>query len=92
MLAGKAPPAAGTPPGMPFAVHHHMLTQAGMHLIENAEARRDGARQGLALLHHRPAPAGKRRRRVRHPPGRYRSCRKMRTRPMTETSHAAVRR
>jgi kynurenine formamidase len=37
MLAGKAPPAAGTPPGMPFAVHHHMLTQAGMHLIENAK-------------------------------------------------------
>jgi kynurenine formamidase len=37
MLAGKAAPAAGTPPGMPFAVHHHMLTQAGMHLIENAK-------------------------------------------------------
>jgi kynurenine formamidase len=37
MLAGKAPPAAGTPPGMPFAVHHHLLTQAGVHLIENAK-------------------------------------------------------
>jgi kynurenine formamidase len=37
MLAGKAPPAAGAPPGMPFAVHHHMLTQAGVHLIENAK-------------------------------------------------------
>ncbi len=37
MLAGKAAPAAGTPPGMPFAVHHHLLTQAGMHLIENAK-------------------------------------------------------
>jgi kynurenine formamidase len=37
MLAGKAGPAPGTPPGMPFAVHHHMLSQAGIHLIENAK-------------------------------------------------------
>jgi len=37
MLAGKAAPATGTPPGMPFAVHHHLLTQAGVHLIENAK-------------------------------------------------------
>ena len=36
MLVGKAGPAAGTPPGLPFAVHHHMLSQAGIHLIENA--------------------------------------------------------
>jgi kynurenine formamidase len=37
MLGGKAGPAAGTPPGMPFAVHHHMLTQAGIHHIENTK-------------------------------------------------------
>ena len=37
MLTGKAGPAAGTPPGLPFAVHHHMLSQAGIHLIENAK-------------------------------------------------------
>jgi kynurenine formamidase len=37
MLMGKAGPAAGTPPGLPFAVHHHMLSQAGIHLIENAK-------------------------------------------------------
>lgn len=37
MLAGKGGPAAGTPPGMPFAIHHHLLTQAGVHLIENAK-------------------------------------------------------
>ena len=37
MLQGKAGPAAGTPPGLPFALHHHMLTQAGIHLIENAK-------------------------------------------------------
>jgi kynurenine formamidase len=37
MLAGKAGPAAGTPPGLPFAVHHHMLTQMGIHHIENAK-------------------------------------------------------
>jgi kynurenine formamidase len=37
MLAGKAGPAAGTPPGLPFVVHHHMLTQMGIHHIENAK-------------------------------------------------------
>jgi kynurenine formamidase len=36
-LAGKAPPAPGTPPGLPFAVHHHMLAQAGIYLLENAK-------------------------------------------------------
>jgi kynurenine formamidase len=37
MLEGKAKPAAGTPDGLPFAVHHHMLTQMGIHHIENAK-------------------------------------------------------
>ena len=37
MLAGKGGPAAGTPPGLPFAIHHHMLSQAGIHHIENAK-------------------------------------------------------
>jgi kynurenine formamidase len=37
MLAGKAGPAPGTPAGLPFAVHHHMLTQMGIHHIENAK-------------------------------------------------------
>ena len=37
MLQGKAGPAPGTPEGLPFAVHHHMLTQAGIHHIENAK-------------------------------------------------------
>ena len=37
MLAGKAGPAPGTPAGFPFAVHHHMLAQSGIHLIENAK-------------------------------------------------------
>ena len=36
-LAGKGGPAAGTPPGLPFAVHHHLLAQAGIHLLENAK-------------------------------------------------------
>jgi kynurenine formamidase len=35
MLQGKAPPAPGTPPGLPFAIHHHMLTQFGIHHLEN---------------------------------------------------------
>jgi kynurenine formamidase len=34
-LQGKSGPAAGTPAGLPFAVHHHMLTQMGIHHIEN---------------------------------------------------------
>jgi kynurenine formamidase len=37
MLQGKAGPAAGTPPNLPFAIHHHLLTQAGIHQIENAK-------------------------------------------------------
>jgi kynurenine formamidase len=37
MLQGKAGPAPGTPEGLPFAVHHHLLTQAGVHQIENAK-------------------------------------------------------
>jgi kynurenine formamidase len=37
LLAGKAGPAPGTPPGLPFAVHHHMLTQMGIHHLENAK-------------------------------------------------------
>jgi kynurenine formamidase len=37
MLEGKADPAAGVPPGLPFALHHHMLTQMGIHHIENAK-------------------------------------------------------
>ena len=37
MLAGKAGPAAGVPEGIPFALHHHMLPQMGIHHIENAK-------------------------------------------------------
>ncbi|HXM82686.1 MAG TPA: cyclase family protein [Burkholderiales bacterium] len=37
MLQGKAGPAPGTPAGLPFAVHHHMLTQIGIHHVENAK-------------------------------------------------------
>lgn len=43
-LQGKAAPAAGTPAGLPFAVHHHMLTQMGIHHLESvrtAEAAAD---------------------------------------------------
>jgi kynurenine formamidase len=36
MLQGKAPPPAGTPPALPFAIHHHNLTEAGIHNIQNA--------------------------------------------------------
>ena len=36
MLMGKAGPAPGSLPGLPFSVHHHLLTQVGVHHIENA--------------------------------------------------------
>jgi kynurenine formamidase len=35
-LQGKAPPAPGTPPALPFAIHHQNLTQAGIYQIQNA--------------------------------------------------------
>ncbi|MDC0713158.1 cyclase family protein [Stigmatella sp. ncwal1] len=35
-VEGNGPPAEGTPPGMPYAVHHQHLTQAGIYQIENA--------------------------------------------------------
>lgn len=35
-MQGKGGPAEGSPPGLPFSVHHHMLTQMGIHHIENA--------------------------------------------------------
>ncbi|MGH6815550.1 MAG: cyclase family protein, partial [Hyphomicrobiaceae bacterium] len=35
-LQGKAAPPAGTPAGLPFAIHHHNLTQAGIYNIQNA--------------------------------------------------------
>ena len=37
MLAGKAGPAPGAPEGLPFPLHHHMLTQMGIHLVENVK-------------------------------------------------------
>jgi len=35
-LQGKAPPPAGTPDGLPFAIHHENLTQSGIYQIQNA--------------------------------------------------------
>ena len=34
-LHGAAGPAEGTPPGLPFAIHHHNLTQSGVLQIQN---------------------------------------------------------
>ena len=36
-LKGAAPPAEGYPAGMPFAIHHHCLVEAGIHQIQNAK-------------------------------------------------------
>ena len=35
-LMGQAGPPEGTPEGLPFAIHHHNLTQSGVHNIQNA--------------------------------------------------------
>jgi kynurenine formamidase len=35
MLEGKAPPAPGTEQGLPFSIHHYMLTVFGIHHLEN---------------------------------------------------------
>jgi len=37
MLQGKAAPAAGTPEGLPYAVHHELITQLGIHHVESAK-------------------------------------------------------
>jgi kynurenine formamidase len=36
MLMGKAAPPAGVPEGLPFAIHHYNLVEAGIHQIQNA--------------------------------------------------------
>jgi len=46
-LAGEASPPSGTPEGMPLAIHHYFLTQAGVHTLENLNLR-ELAQQGVA--------------------------------------------
>ncbi|MFP6774216.1 MAG: cyclase family protein [Alphaproteobacteria bacterium] len=36
-LVGKHGPAEGTPPGLPFAIHHENLAVSGIHQIQNAK-------------------------------------------------------
>jgi kynurenine formamidase len=52
-LTGQAPPPAGTPPGLPFFIHHYNLTQSGIHQIQNAhleELAADGVWTSCALI------------------------------------------
>ena len=35
LLQGKAPPAPGTEPNLPFSIHHYMLSVFGIHHLEN---------------------------------------------------------
>jgi kynurenine formamidase len=37
LMRGEAPVADGYPSDLPFAIHHHLLTQAGIHQIQNAK-------------------------------------------------------
>ena len=36
-LQGRGGPPEGTPPALPFAIHHHNLVEAGIHNIQNAK-------------------------------------------------------
>ena len=38
-VAGQSRPAEGTPAGLPFAIHHHNLSQAGVLQIQNSRLR-----------------------------------------------------
>ena len=42
-LQGKAKPPEGSPPGLPFVIHHHNLAVAGVHNIQNANLARMAA-------------------------------------------------
>ena len=46
-LAGEAGPPSSVPEGMPLAIHHYFLTQAGVHTLENLNLR-ELAQQGVA--------------------------------------------
>jgi len=53
MLQGKAAPAPGTEPGLPFSVHHYMLSVFGIHHFENlnlAEMARDRVWTSCAMV------------------------------------------
>jgi kynurenine formamidase len=53
MLQGKAPPPAGTLQNLPFSVHHQMLSQFGIHQIENmklAELAKDKVWTSCAMV------------------------------------------
>lgn len=50
---GQVPPPPDTPPGLPFFVHHHDLTQAGIHQIQNAhleEMAADGVWRSCTII------------------------------------------
>src|SRR5262249_11056687 len=53
-LQGKAPPPAGAPEGLPFAIHHTNLAESGIYQIQNANL---GALAQDKVWHHHPATA-----------------------------------
>ncbi|HSF16503.1 MAG TPA: cyclase family protein [Vicinamibacteria bacterium] len=53
MLQGNAPPPPGTPEGLAFPIHHYLLTQAGIHTLENLkldELARDGVSTSCTIV------------------------------------------
>ncbi len=55
-LQGKAPPPAGAPEGLPFAIHHTNLAETGIYHPER-QSRIARSGQGVAVMHHHPAVA-----------------------------------
>lgn len=53
LMRGEAPVADDYPADLPFAIHHHLLTQAGIHQIQNAkldELARDGVWTSCTII------------------------------------------
>ena len=83
MLQGKAPPAPGTEPGLPFSIHHYMLSVFGIHHLENLNLAAMAARPRLDLVRDGAAVArqGSRGR------GRSTGCRRPSRPALKEISH-----
>ena len=75
MLQGKAPPAPGTEPGLPFSIHHYMLSVFGIHHLENLNLAAMARRPRLDLVRDGPAVARPGRRGRGDPAGRDRPAR-----------------
>ena len=85
MLQGKAPPAPGTEPGLPFSIHHYMLSVFGIHHLENLNLAAMAQRPRLDLVRDGAAVARQGRRGRGDPAGGDRRARPaLKENPMSE--------